>query len=97
MLPTPALAFAAQELGIPAIMVTGSHIPFDRNGLKFYHPKGQITKADEARILAAPLPRIALENVSGLPEADKRIADVYIRRYLDVFAASGLAGTKESD
>jgi hypothetical protein len=34
-------------------MVTGSHIPFDRNGLKFYRPEGEITKADEAGILAA--------------------------------------------
>lgn len=92
VLPTPALAFAAQELGIPAIMVTGSHIPFDRNGLKFYHAQGEITKADEARILAAPLPRIALENAGGLPEADSRIVDIYIRRYLDVFAANALSG-----
>ena len=34
-------------------MVTGSHIPFDRNGLKFYRPEGEITKADEAGIAAA--------------------------------------------
>ena len=31
-------------------MVTGSHIPFDRNGLKFYRPDGEITKDDEAGI-----------------------------------------------
>ena len=35
-LPTPALALEAMRLGVPAIMVTGSHIPADRNGLKFY-------------------------------------------------------------
>ena len=35
-------------------MVTGSHIPFDRNGLKFYRPGGEeISKGDEAGILAA--------------------------------------------
>src|SRR5690349_21818083 len=34
--PTPALAHLAIQRGIPAIMVTGSHIPFDRNGIKFY-------------------------------------------------------------
>ncbi|WP_420963222.1 phosphomannomutase [Brucella sp. IR073] len=51
-LPTPALAFRALELGAPAIMVTGSHIPADRNGLKFYRPDGEIDKADEAGILA---------------------------------------------
>ena len=34
-LPTPALAFYAQQQGVACIMVTGSHIPFDRNGIKF--------------------------------------------------------------
>lgn len=29
VVPTPALAYVAQEDEIPAIMVTGSHIPFD--------------------------------------------------------------------
>ena len=51
--PTPALALAALERGVPAIMVTGSHIPDDRNGLKFYAPAGEIGKADEAGILEA--------------------------------------------
>jgi phosphomannomutase len=50
-LPTPALAFYAQEEGIPAIMITGSHIPFDRNGIKFYRSTGEITKADEASVV----------------------------------------------
>ena len=25
-------------------MVTGSHIPFDRNGIKFYLPQGEIRR-----------------------------------------------------
>ena len=53
VLPTPALAFAAETLGLPAIMVTGSHIPFDRNGMKFYRAQGEISKQDEQRILTA--------------------------------------------
>ncbi len=51
--PTPALAMAAMEAGAAAVMITGSHIPADRNGLKFYVPSGEITKSDEAAILAA--------------------------------------------
>jgi phosphomannomutase len=51
--PTPALAMAAMDAGAAAIMVTGSHIPADRNGLKFYRRDGEITKADEAAILGA--------------------------------------------
>jgi len=57
--PTPALAYYARypnaEAGnasMPAIMVTGSHIPADRNGIKFYRNSGEILKADEPGILA---------------------------------------------
>jgi len=42
---TPALALAAVNAGAAAVMVTGSHIPDDRNGLKFYLPTGEISKA----------------------------------------------------
>lgn len=48
--PTPALALAAQQEGQPGIMVTGSHIPDDRNGIKFYKPSGEVLKADEVAI-----------------------------------------------
>lgn len=51
VLPTPALALENQRTARAAIMITGSHIPADRNGLKFY-TDGEITKADEAQILA---------------------------------------------
>lgn len=63
VLPTPALAFHAQERGIPAIMVTGSHIPFDRNGIKFYRSTGEITKADEAGIAGAEVNQIGRAHV----------------------------------
>ncbi|HQZ13349.1 MAG TPA: phosphomannomutase, partial [Devosia sp.] len=53
ILPTPALALYAMSEGGPAIMITGSHIPADRNGLKFYTPEGEISKADERGILDA--------------------------------------------
>lgn len=49
-IPTPALAYYAMEQGSPCLMVTGSHIPADRNGIKFYRPDGEIDKIDEAAI-----------------------------------------------
>jgi phosphomannomutase len=52
-IPTPAVAFFAQENQAPCIMVTGSHIPDDRNGIKFYKTDGEVLKADEAGIKAA--------------------------------------------
>ena len=34
-----------------AVMVTASHLPYNRNGLKFFTPDGGLEKADIARIL----------------------------------------------
>ncbi|QFY61010.1 phosphomannomutase [Rhizobium grahamii] len=52
-LPTPALALYGLQEKAASIMVTGSHIPADRNGIKFYRPDGEIDKGDEAAITAA--------------------------------------------
>ena len=51
MVPTPALAWGCATYQLPGVMVTGSHIPADRNGLKFYLPEGEILKSDEEAIL----------------------------------------------
>lgn len=91
VVPTPALAFAAQIRRAPAIMVTGSHIPFDRNGIKFYLPHGEISKDDEQRMLASPLPDAPAPDAT-LPAADPAVLDLYVRRYTDAFAAGSLQG-----
>ena len=49
-LPSPAVAFVAMQQRAASIMVTGSHIPDDRNGIKFNRPDGEILKPDEALI-----------------------------------------------
>ena len=84
--PTPALAQAAMAAGSPAIMVTGSHIPDDRNGLKFYRAQGEIDKADEARILAqhAALALAAAPDVAVTAPSRDVIAG-YRARYVDFF------------
>jgi phosphomannomutase len=51
--PTPALAYYAMSKGAASLMITGSHIPADRNGIKFYRPDGEIDKADEMNIVAS--------------------------------------------
>ena len=51
-IPTPALAHYALAHGKGSIMVTGSHIPFDRNGYKAYSGKGELLKQHEAPINA---------------------------------------------
>jgi phosphomannomutase len=52
-LPTPALAFYAMSNDMPCIMITGSHLPFSRNGMKFYNTDGEISKLDETNIINA--------------------------------------------
>ena len=89
-LPTPALALYAQTEGIPAIMVTGSHIPFDRNGIKFYRPDGEITKADELAIADAV---VQLSDSGEQPLlANTAALDQFVRRYLDFFPARCFSG-----
>ncbi|RUV29166.1 phosphomannomutase, partial [Mesorhizobium sp. M1A.T.Ca.IN.004.03.1.1] len=51
--PTPALALYGLESNAACLMVTGSHIPADRNGIKFYRPDGEIDKSDETAITAS--------------------------------------------
>ncbi|SDP79441.1 phosphomannomutase [Rhodoferax sp. OV413] len=91
-LPTPALAAYAAQLGAPAIVVTGSHIPFDRNGIKFYRADGEISKADEQAMLdaAVSLPAAVTPPVLPLPDGLARAA--YVQRYLDFFEPSALQG-----
>ena len=49
-LPTPALAYYALGRGKGSIMVTGSHIPFERNGYKTNTSRGELLKQDEGPI-----------------------------------------------
>lgn len=49
-IPTPALTYYALKHAKGSIMVTGSHIPFDRNGYKLNTSKGELLKKDEQPI-----------------------------------------------
>ncbi|MFA0542209.1 phosphomannomutase [Vibrio sp. 10N.222.52.B7] len=91
VIPTPALAFTAMQDNMPCIMVTGSHIPFDRNGIKFYRPDGEITKADEQAILTK---KVDFSSINELPQltVDVRAAELYRTRYTELFDADLLAG-----
>ena len=49
-IPTPALISYAISAGRAGVMVTGSHIPFDRNGIKINKSVGEVLKSDEPGI-----------------------------------------------
>lgn len=77
-------------------MVTGSHIPDDRNGLKFYRADGEIDKNDEAAISAAyaALPAdVASRKAANMPVNDSAI-NAYAERYITLFGHESLAGLK---
>jgi phosphomannomutase len=68
-LPTPALLNYALSTGRAGVMVTGSHIPFDRNGIKINKSSGELLKSDEpgilkevARVRAEEYARTALQS-----------------------------------
>lgn len=89
---TPALALAAITAGAAAVMVTGSHIPADRNGLKFYTPTGEITKLQEQAILdALGGPQTACSHGQTAERHD--IMARYDTRYASAFTG-GLTGLR---
>lgn len=92
VLPTPALARQSMADGIPAIMITGSHIPFDRNGIKFYRPDGEINKEDEGAIKGSQvcLPAYRLECGAFCPRA----TETYVSRYAQLYSSMSLNGLR---
>lgn len=100
-IPSPAVANYGLQKGIPTVMVTGSHIPEDRNGIKYNTALGEILKADEAgiRVQQVPIPDIfdasgMLRNPSELPPVNAGPRNNYLMRYLNTFPANFLAGQR---
>ena len=93
VLPTPALALASMGVGQAAIMVTGSHIPADRNGLKFYRPGGEIAKSDEVAIGAA-LGSGSVSAEHGDLVQETGAVPAYVARYVEAFGTDALAGLR---
>lgn len=91
---TPALALASMGGSAAAIMVTGSHIPADRNGLKFYLPDGEISKADEAAINAAYDARERFVGAGGSYTKNTTAEPRYISRYINAFGEDALTGLR---
>jgi phosphomannomutase len=100
--PSPAVALFGMDQEIPAIMVTGSHIPDDRNGIKFNTALGEITKADEQgireQIIEYPDDLFGddgqFNQAIALPSVDKRAIENYKNRYQDFFGPNALNGLR---
>lgn len=95
-LPTPAIAHYAAKIGAPAIVVTGSHIPFDRNGIKFYRADGEIGKDDERAMLEQPVPAAVTGSAdpAPLPPVDDAARRAWLDRYVDFLGQDALRGMR---
>ncbi len=107
---TSALTYHAMLHDCPSIMVTGSHIPDDRNGIKFNLPWGEILKEDEEEISKhyGQLKHSVAEDSSPLftsgylpvdephpaPKVNRTAEQEYVSRYLDFFPANCLSGLR---
>lgn len=92
-LPTPAIAYYASLQNVPAIVITGSHIPFDRNGIKFYRREGEITKADESSMLEQVITLPEKIVLDDLAEPNPIAKSSFMERYTSFFKGS-LEGKK---
>ncbi|NML92252.1 phosphomannomutase [Novosphingobium olei] len=98
--PSPAVAGHGFAHGMPSLMVTGSHIPDDRNGIKFNRTDGEILKADELAMRAqdVALPDLFDENGMLLSAPDcgplVDIEAAYVARYAAFFGGDALRGLK---
>ncbi|WP_296079604.1 phosphomannomutase [uncultured Agrobacterium sp.] len=96
-LPTPALALYGLSLKAAALMITGSHIPADRNGIKFYRPDGEIDKQDETAIadLAANLKQDELTGEKGAAQTRATEATrLFYERNIGLLPEKALQGLK---
>lgn len=95
-LPTPALASYAYEQKLSAIVITGSHIPFDRNGIKFYKSTGEISKFDEQLIQEATisLPESGYALAADSLDINPNVKAYYIKRYVDFFQNAHIRGLR---
>lgn len=102
--PTPAIGLRAIETGQPGIAVTGSHIPFDRNGVKFFTARGEITKPDERAIMRIDAHNLVIQPAdleasvsrwaTALETPDPVVMAAYRARFTRAFPADALTGLR---
>lgn len=105
IIPTPTVSLYGFNRYFPSIMVTGSHIPYDRNGIKFNLPDGEILKKDEQAILKYYEEILTdininflfdqaggLKKIGRLSKINLIAGREYVQRYLKFFKKNFLRG-----
>ncbi|AJR22769.1 phosphomannomutase [Sphingobium sp. YBL2] len=98
--PSPAVAAYGFAEDIPSLMVTGSHIPEDRNGIKFNRTDSEALKVDEQGIRSQSVDLLELFDEEGMLKSVQpvgpliNVATPYIARYVAAFGSQALSGLK---
>lgn len=101
-IPSPAVVLFGMKEEIPTVVVTGSHIPDDRNGIKFNTPIGEILKDDEVGINEQKL-KIPFDLFTGegmlkqnivLPSLCSEAEQNYISRFIEFFPKKCFKGKR---
>jgi phosphomannomutase len=101
--PSPAVALYGFDKRIPSIMVTGSHIPDDRNGIKFNRPTSELLKKDEPGMKEQVVELPADFDAKGAtlaavqraePALEPAVEERYVRRYFEAFGEGALSGAR---
>src|ERR1035437_3219203 len=102
-IPSPAVALFGFENKIPSIMVTGSHIPDDRNGIKFNKCAGEVLKTDEqgmsSQIVELDDALFGADGSFATTNSEPRqvspeAGENYAMRYLNFFEPDSLRGLR---
>ena len=101
-IPSPAVALFGFENKIPSLMVTGSHIPDDRNGIKFNKSGGEVLKSDEkgmsSQIVEWDDALFAVDGnfakAKSPHEVSPEAGENYAMRYLSFFSHDALKGLR---
>lgn len=102
-IPTPALCYYCIHKKAPGMIVTGSHIPHDMNGIKFYKIDGEILKVDEKAIMEQTViidEALFTEHGALMATYDEELFNpkfayhFYVDRYLTFFPPKSLTELK---
>jgi phosphoglucosamine mutase len=98
VLPTPAIAFVAQQRGFPAVVVSASHNPWTDNGVKVLGGDGRklpddVERAIERELETAPRGNALTSGELGVRlDAEGPAAETYVQHLLHALEGRTLAG-----
>ena len=93
-IPTPAIMLYGLHSNCSSIMITGSHIPDDRNGIKFNKSSGEILKEDEEKIRKQSVNFEENIKIDPLPKINSLAKEYYLKRYIDLLPPNYFKGLK---